>query len=89
MFVDRLPYLAPSLALAVLLASCSSGMHDVPLEECPGDEVGVTVGIRYSHAPAGALEVTGPVPLAVGTSYTVVVYRSPERVQAGVATFRP
>ena len=135
MFVGRFRLLAPSLALAVLLASCSSGMHDVPLEECPGDEVSVTVsggpspmiswapgcgmssldvfptaggsslwvlysgdqavenpfrsGIRYGHAPAGALEVTGPVPLAVGTSYTVVVYRSPERVQAGVATFRP
>jgi hypothetical protein len=46
-------------------------------------------GIRYGDAPAGALEVAGPVPLSVGTSYTVVVYRSPERVQAGVATFRP
>jgi hypothetical protein len=136
MFVDRFRSLAPSLAFMVLLASCSSGLQDVPFEECPGDEVSVTVsgglsptfswapgcgmtsldvfpsaggsslwvlysggqavenpfrsGIRYGDAPAGALEVTGPVRLAVGTEYTVVLYRSVgARVQAGVATFRP
>ncbi len=135
MFVDRFRPLAPILAVAVLLASCSNGMQDVPLEDCPGDQVSVTVsgglsptiswtpscgmssldvfpsaggsslwvlysgarspenpfrsGIRYGHAPASALEVTGPVPLAVGTEYTVAVYRSPERVLAGVARFRP
>jgi hypothetical protein len=115
-------------------------MQDVPLEECPGDQVSITVsgglspmiswspscgisaldvfpadggsslwvlhsgaqvpgnpfrsGIRYGFAPAGALEVTGPVPLTAGTSYTVLVYRTEAgdggaRLQAGVATFRP
>jgi hypothetical protein len=119
----------------MLLASCSNGMQDVPLEECPGDQVSVAVsggvsptiswtpscgissldvfptaggaslwvlysgaqapenpfrsGIRYGRPPAGALEVTGPMPLVVGTEYTVAVYRSPERVLAGAATFRP
>jgi hypothetical protein len=127
-------------ALAVLVASCSNGVQDVPLEVCPGDQVSVTVsgglsptiswapscgisslmvyptaggsalwvlysgqqaaenpfrsGIRYGQAPAGALEVTGPVLLAAGTSYTVIVYRTEAgdggaRLQAGVATFRP
>ena len=134
MVVDLFRSLAPSL----LLAGCSSGMQDVPLEECTGDQASVTVsdglspmiswapgcgmssldvfptaggsslwvvysgdqalenpfrsGIRYGDAPAGALEVAGPVPPAVGTQYTVAVYRSDgggARVQAGVATFRP
>jgi hypothetical protein len=126
-----------SLVVAALLLSCSGGMQEVPLEDCPGDQVDVTVsaglsptiswtpacgigsldlfptaggsslwvlytgdqalqnpchsGIRYGQAPAGALEVTGPVPLTAGTQYTVALYRLIERtrLQAGVATFRP
>ena len=128
--------LTPSLALMALLPSCSNGIQDAPFEECPGDEVSVTVsvglsptiswapgcgmssldvfpsaggsslwvlysggqavenplhsGIRYGGAPAGALDVTGPMRLTVGTEYTVILYRSVgARVQAGVATFRP
>lgn len=48
-------------------------------------------GIAYGHAPRGALEVTGPVPLAAGTVYRVAIYRYIDgtRLQAGVATFRP
>jgi hypothetical protein len=48
-------------------------------------------GIAYGHAPPGALEVTGPVPLSAGSEYRVAVYRYIDgtRLQAGVATFRP
>ena len=48
-------------------------------------------GIAYGHAPPGALEVTGPLPLAAGTEYRVAVYRYIDgtRLQAGVASFRP
>ena len=53
-------------------------------------------GIQYGHAPSGAVEVTGPVPLSAGTEYTVILYRcigDPSgcgvRLQAGFARFRP
>jgi hypothetical protein len=125
------------VALLVLLGGCSDNVHDVPLEECPDNQVSVSVsagvqpiiswtptcgmsslnlfpaaggaslwvlysgsqasenpfrsGIRYGDAPEGALEVTGPEPLAAGTQYTVIIYRSIDgtQLQAGVATFQP
>lgn len=130
------------LVLALLLWSCSDSPQAVPLEDCPENQVSVTVspgsvptftwapscgiasldvfpaaggsslwvlysgeqaaenpfrsGIRYGHAPSGALQVTGPAPLVSGTDYTILVYRYLSDSgalgilhQAGSATFRP
>jgi hypothetical protein len=134
----RLPW---SLSLCLLVGSCSDSPQ-APAEECPDNQVTLTVssgsvpifswepacgiasldvfpavggastwvlyagqraaenpfrsGIRYGRAPAGALEVTGPSPLASGTEYTIVIYRllgetggPSSLLSAGSATFRP
>ena len=132
----------PSLVGWALLAACSGSPQEVPPEDCPDNQVSLTVsegltprfswaprcgmasvnvfptaggaslwvlysgqeaaanpfhsGITYGRAPAGAIEVTGPVPLSRGTEYTVIVYRwigdpggSGVLYQAGSATFQP
>ena len=72
MFVDSLRSVAPSLLLAGLLASCSSGMQDVPLEECTGDQVSVTVsdGLSpmISWAPGCGMSALDVFPTAGGSS---------------------
>lgn len=134
-------FFATPFALWLLFGACSNSPQEVQLEECPNDQVSVTVGggsapsfswtprcgmaslqvfptdggaslwvlysgeqavtnpfrsgIVYGQAPAGALEVTGPVPLSAGTEYTVLVYRwigepgGPGILsEAGAATFQ-
>lgn len=53
-------------------------------------------GIRYGRPPLGALQVTGPEPLAAGTEYAIIVYRllgesggPSSLLAAGSAAFRP